>query len=212
MHQLLSFDLADQLPLALFELGDDIGEIGHDALRIFIGIEQIVGFVFVEKGTQRARRVTRIAMTRTETATGDFFHRLGEHPSDAREAVGAGEGDFIDMQLDPAVLEQQIEHPVCLLAFASHGKHAVIFTVIQNGRARNRFLEDLEHQIAADHAAVIGKRAVQPRIQRPQASHDLFAIFARQGTEKVLALVGEQHVMPDQFSSLSGVISLTVGK
>lgn len=66
LYQLLSFDVAHELPLALFQFGNHIGEVRDDALGVFIGIEQIMHLVLFEKRTQCVAGIARVAVAGTK--------------------------------------------------------------------------------------------------------------------------------------------------
>src|SRR6185437_8364653 len=99
----------NELALALLELGDHVREVGDDALGVFVGVEQIVNLVLVEEGPQRAAGISGVAMAGAEAVAGDLFHRLGEEATDPREAVGAAQCDLIDIALEPAMLQEEIQ-------------------------------------------------------------------------------------------------------
>jgi len=84
-----------------------------------------------------------------------LVHRLREQAADAREGIGAGQRHLVDVPLEPAVLEQQVQHPAGLLAVAAHRQRRVVFGGLEHGGARDRFLEHLDDEIALHDAAVI---------------------------------------------------------
>ncbi len=59
---MLRFYLTHQLALALFQLGDDVGEVGDDAFGVFVGVEQVIHLAVLGKSRQRVEGVARIAV------------------------------------------------------------------------------------------------------------------------------------------------------
>ena len=147
LHQLLGLNLAYQFALAFFQLGDDVGEVGNDALGVFVRVEQVVDFAVVEECGKRVQRVTRVAVVGAHVMAIGFHQRLGEQSAHATERVGGLERGLVDLTLQPAVVQQCAQHPARLLAVVLEATAVVVFT-FQQGRAFQCFAEDIHDLLA----------------------------------------------------------------
>ena len=148
LHQLLRFHFFHQLPFAFFQLGDDVGEVGDDALGMFVGVEQIVDLAAIHEGGQGIEGVTGVAVAGAHAAPVHFRQGLGEQAAGAAERVGGLEGGFVLVPLQPAMLHQQVENPAGLLAVVA--KAAAVFVTVQQRRPFQGFAEHIQHLIALE--------------------------------------------------------------
>ena len=190
MHQLLRLHLAHQLPLAFVEFGDHVREIRHDALGVLVRIEQVIhlSFVLFEERTQGAAGIAGVAMAGAEPAARQLGHGLGEHAAHPGETIGTGQRDLVRVQFQPAVFQQYLEYPNRLLALVANRRGFLVIRLVEHRAARDRFLENLEHQFAADHSAIVRHGTVETRVEFPQASRDLLAVLARQRAEEMQSI------------------------
>src|SRR5690606_42152440 len=175
LHQLLGFDFAHQLAFALFELGDDIGEVGDDAFGVFVGVEQVVDFAALGEGGQGVERVAGLAVPGGAAVADGFDQRLGEQAAKAAEGVGGLEGGLVYLAFEPAVVNQAVEDPAGLFAVVAEAA-LVVIVALEQGRAFQCFAEDVQHLFALERLAVVGAGAVQAVVQQAQAFDDLFAV------------------------------------
>lgn len=192
LHQLLGLHFLDQFPLALFQLGDDVGEVGDDALGMLVGVEQIIDLAAIQKRGQRIERIAGIAMAGADAAAVHLGQGLGEQAPGAAERIGGLKRRLVLVPLQPAVLHQRIENPGGLLPIVAEAA-AVLIAALQQGRPFQRLAEHIQHLLALERLAVIGLGAVQTLVQQPQTLGHLLAVLAGQRLEELVAVFREKH-------------------
>src|SRR5690606_24973547 len=133
-----------QLALALFQLGNDVGEVGDDALGILVGIKQNIDFSVVGEGGQGVQGVAGVAVPCPYAVADRFGERLGKQAAEAAERVGGLEGGLVHLALEPAVVDQVVEDPAGLLTVIAEAALLIVIAVEQR-RPLQRLAEYIQH-------------------------------------------------------------------